>query len=378
MQQRLVWFCPEFTPYHDALFAAIARDGRFDLRVIIMMGPTLTHPFALDSARPYQWQIADTGSRIDWRLIRTVLNEEPDAWFLIASYYTPTLVATLLAVAQSKRPWLYWTDTPLPQHIQWQGRLPGHRPWWLRLIRRFFLRWIFRHAYRSLATGDAGVTAIRQLGCPKEKSVVFPYWIAMGEKPARLNHPEQRPLRILLGVGQLIYRKGWDIAIRALARARRHHPHLTLWLVGEGEERPLLQQQIAANGLSADVHFLGWKKPEDLPEIFQQADLLIHTARWEPYGVVILEAMAAGLAILGSEASAAAVDRVKPGHSGFIHPVGDEELLSQQILTLANDAALLRTMQEGAWHTAMQWPVERGVCQLAEIIQKKDFDSIRS
>ncbi|MBF0096469.1 MAG: glycosyltransferase [Magnetococcales bacterium] len=367
-RQRLVWFCPEFTPYHDALFQAIASDGRFDLRVIVMMGPTTTHPFALHNTRPYQWQIAAGETNLDWRLLRSVLHEETDAWFMIASYYTPTLLAALLALTLAKRPFLYWTDTPLPQAIQWQERLPGKRPWWLRLLRRILLRGIFRHAHRSLATGDSGVRAIRQLGCPEEKSIVFPYWIALGEKPARLQQTTLSPLRVIVGVGQLIYRKGWDIALRAFARAQRQHPDLVFCLVGEGEERAQLQQQVAELGVHDCVHFLGWKTPEALPAVLQQADLLLHTARWEPYGVVILEAMAAGLAVLGSEASAAAVDRVKEGYSGFIHPVGDEQQLSQQIVTLAKDARLLRHLQEGAWHTACQWPVERGVQQLAELI----------
>jgi glycosyltransferase involved in cell wall biosynthesis len=367
-RQRLVWFCPEFTPYHDALFQAIASDGRFALRVIVMMGPTTTHPFALNNTRPYQWQMADSATNLDWRLIRTVLHEEPEAWFVIASYYTPTLVAALLGVALAKRPFLYWTDTPLPHAIQWQERLPGKRPWWLRLLRRLLLRGIFRYAYRALATGDSGVRAIRQLGCPEEKSVVFPYWIALGEKPARLQETNRRPLRILLGVGQLIYRKGWDIALHAFALARRQQPHLTLWLVGEGEERPLLQQQVAALGLHDSVQFLGWKTPEALPAILQQVEVLIHTARWEPYGVVILEAMAAGLAVLGSEASAAAVDRVQEGRAGFLHRVGDVQQLSQQIVTLAQDTHLLHRQQEEAWRTACQWPVARGVQQLAALI----------
>ncbi|MBF0183229.1 MAG: glycosyltransferase [Magnetococcales bacterium] len=374
--QRLVWFCPEFTPYHDALFAAIVADGRFNLRVIVMMGPSTSHPFLLQGKRPYEWQFSDPSVKIDWRLIRTIMQEETDAFFLIASYYTPTLIAALFAVTLGKRPFLYWTDTPLPQAILWQHRQPQARPWWLKTVRRLLLKWIFTHAHRSLATGDFGVSAIRQLGCPPEKSAVFPYWIALGEQPARLRQHETRALRVLLGVGQLIYRKGWDIAIGALRIARQTFPHLELWLIGEGEERPLLQQQVAEAGLTASVRFLGWQQNEALPEYFAQADLLIHTARWEPYGVVILEAMAAGLPVLGSEASGAAVDRVKPGRAGFIHPVGDVAQLSQHILTLANDTPLLRAMQEEAWMTANEWPVERGVSLLADLIQEaKRFPS---
>ncbi|MBF0161860.1 MAG: glycosyltransferase family 4 protein [Magnetococcales bacterium] len=366
--QRLVWLCPEFTPYHDTFFEALAADGSFDLRVIIMMGPTQTHPFAPQSQRPYSWQMASPRAWIDWPLLRSLLDEAPDSWFMVASYYTPTLIAALFTLAWAKRPFLYWTDTPLPQEILWNRRQAEPRPWWLRLGRRFLLRWIFAHAHRSLATGQFGVTAIHKLGCPEEKSVIFPYWTAVGAPPARLQSPESPPLRTLLGVGQLIYRKGWDIAIQALEIARRSRDDLRLLLIGEGEERALLEQQVQAAGLSQHVHFLGWKQPAEIARLLGTADALIHTARWEPYGVVILEAMAAGLAVLGSDASGAVVDRVVSGRSGFIHTVGDAAQLAQQILQLADDAPRLRRMQQEARQTAEAWQATRGVELLKTLI----------
>lgn len=359
--QRLVFLCPEFTPYHETLFDALVADGRFTLRVVIMMGPTHTHPFAARTQRPYPWQMADPHARMDWRLIRRLLAEEPESWFMVSSYYTPTLIGAMVAFSYANKPFLYWTDTPLPQDLLWHDRLPASRPWWQRLGRRTLLRWIFTHAHRSLVTGQFGVRAIRQLGCPADKSVDFPHWVVLGEPPARLQQKERPPLRTLLGIGQLIYRKGWEIAIQALAQARRTHPALQLWLVGDGEERPRLEETVREMGLSEHVLFLGWKQPPEIAEILSKADALIHPARWEPYGVVVLEAMAAGLPVLGSHATGAAVDRVVPGVSGFIHTVGDVAQLAGQIVELASDGSLLHTMQQEARRMAERWPPQMGV-----------------
>ena len=362
--KRLVWLLPEFTPYHDTFFEALAADGGFDLRVIIMMGPTQSHPFVTSSQRPYAWQMANPLAWIDWRLIRSLLAEGDDSWFLVSSYYTPTHIATLFALALAKRPFLYWTDTPLPQEIVWNDRKPAPRPWWLRLGRRHLLRWIFAHAHRVLATGNFGVSAIHKLGCPADKSVVFPLWPALGEAPARLHSGHTPPLRTLVGMGQLIYRKGWDYAIQAMDIARRNQDNLRLLLIGDGAERPLLEQQVEAAGLGQHVLFLGWKQPAEITQLLHKSDALIHTARWEPYGVVVLEAMAAGLAVLGSDATGAVVDRVEPGVSGFIHPVGDVAQLAQQIVQLANDGPCLHRMQQEARQTAEAWQASRGIALL--------------
>lgn len=366
--QRLVFLCPEFTPYHETLFESIVADGSLDLRVVIMMGPTTTHPFAGRSRRPYPWQMADPRAWIDWRLIRTLLAEEPDSWFLVSSYYTPTLLATLFALAMAGRPFLYWTDTPLPQELLWKDRQPSARPWWVRLGRRTLLHWIFAHAHRSLATGQFGVSAIKKLGCPVDKCVDFPHWVVLGDLPVRFQQADTPPLRTLVGVGQLIYRKGWDIAFCALDIARRTHPELRLVLIGDGAESSALQQMVQEMGLTGHVAFLGWKQPAERARLLDAADALIHPARWEPYGVVVLEAMAAGLTVLGSAATGAVVDRVIPGVSGFVHAVGDVETLSRQIVQLADEGPLLRRLQRGARRIAEEWPPQMGADILKALI----------
>ena len=370
--QRLVWLCPEFTPYHDRLFAALANDGSFDLRVIIMMGATATHPFTASAERPYAWQMANPKKRIDHALIRSVLAEKK-AWFVVSSYLRPTLMATMRALAKHKRPFLYWTDTPLPQETVWTDHGPQKRSWLRKIARQRRLRWIFSHAYRILATGNYGVTAVESLGCPADKSVVFPYWVALGEPPAATQGFKSAKVCKLLGIGQLIYRKGWENAIQAVGNFLKNDTltgqrKLELELIGDGIYRPHLEQMVKDQGLSANITFSGWLQPEEIQQRLRQADILLHPARWEPYGVVILEAMAAGLAILGSNATAAVMDRVIPGECGYIHQTDNVAELSDHIAQLVNNAQLLETMQRGARRQAEAWPVERGIKQLKSIM----------
>ncbi|MBF0182220.1 MAG: glycosyltransferase family 4 protein, partial [Magnetococcales bacterium] len=354
--------CPEFTPYHEAFFDGVAADGHFDLCVHVMMDTTHTHPFASRSSRPYEWHLARNARRgIDPEVLRRLSKERSDAWFLVASYRPATLAAAMYALARQRRPFLYWTDTPLPETTQWNAREPDARPWWLRLARRRLLHWIYAHAHRTLATGDFGVAASVRLGCPPEKCVVFPYWVPLGDPPDRLRDTERPPLRTLVGIGQLIHRKGWEFALRAVADARRQGAEVTLILIGDGADRRLLEDQAAQLGLADRVRFPGWLHAPEIARHLRMADALIHPARWEPYGVVVLEAMAAGVPVLGSEACGAAVDRVIPEVSGFLHAVGDVASLTRQIVRLANDGPLLHRMRVGARESAEAWPIQRGI-----------------
>ncbi|MBF0367837.1 MAG: glycosyltransferase family 4 protein [Magnetococcales bacterium] len=372
-RQRLVWLCPEFTPYHEVLFDALAADGAFDLRVVIMMGPTESHPFETKDERPYEWDLADPRLRVDEGLIDDLLREEA-AWFVVSSYLRPTLMAAMKVLAKAGRPFLYYTDTPLSQKIRWTRSGPEKRSLLRRIGRARRLAWIFANAHRVLATGDFGVGAVEALGCPPEKSVVFPYWVDIGKRPPPRN--PARGARRFLGIGQLIFRKGWDVAIEALSRmldnmrddTGENAPRVQLRLIGDGRDRWFLEEMIREKNLSSHVILSGWLQPPEVAQALKEADALVHPSRWEPYGVVVMEAMAAGVPVLGSGMTGAVVDRVVDGESGFIHPVDDVARLAWQMEQLVEDGELLAQLSRAARKKAEEWPVQRGVDTIKSIV----------
>ncbi len=201
---KIIWLCPEFTPYHDLFFAALAADRRVELHVIIMMGATQSHPFENQKERPYVWEMANPKVRVDRALIGRLLAGEKKTCFVVSSYLKPTLLAIMKALARAGRPFLYFTDTPLPQKVRWTDKGPEKRSWLRRFARQRRLNWIFHHAHRVLATGDFGVKAVEQLGCPPAKSVVFPYWVDVGPVPPPRDRSQ--PAYRFLAIGQLIHR----------------------------------------------------------------------------------------------------------------------------------------------------------------------------
>ncbi|MFG3342743.1 glycosyltransferase [Glycomyces sp. NPDC048151] len=115
----------------------------------------------------------------------------------------------------------------------------------------------------------------------------------------RFRRPEPPvALRRWLSVAGLIERKRIDHLLRAFAECRAEDPELTLTLAGEGELRKPLLALAAELGLGDAVDFVGAVEPGDIPGLMADHDLLVHTSRHETFGVVVVEAVAAGTPVL--------------------------------------------------------------------------------
>src|SRR5439155_13810742 len=135
--------------------------------------------------------------------------------------------------------------------------------------------------------------------------------------------PEERVTNqpILFGsCGRLHHDKGYDLSLRALADAFHGRPTgFRYQLAGTGPEISALKQLAQSLGIANQVDFLGWLRPEDLPQFYRSIDVFVHPARTEPFGVSVLEAMASGAIVIASDQTSAAVDRIVTGENGFLH-----------------------------------------------------------
>ncbi len=141
----------------------------------------------------------------------------------------------------------------------------------------------------------------------------------------RCTNPGARP-RELIFVGRLVSDKGADLAIAALARLRQQGLRPQLTLVGSGPEADSLQQAVADLGLTDQVTFAGLQSPSAVAALLNQHAIALFPSRWqEPFGIVALEAIACGCAVVGSAGGglAAAI-----GDCGVTFPNGDLSALT--------------------------------------------------
>ncbi len=141
-------------------------------------------------------------------------------------------------------------------------------------------------------------------------------------------------------------------------------------IAGAGADEPNVRALTQQLGLVQQVRFLGWVEPVELQRVYATCDVLIHPSpTHDPYGNAVLEGMAAGLVILGSDVTGAVKDRVEHGVNGFIHHAGDVVDLAQHIEFLLKNPEKIAEMGRGARATAEKWPIERAVATIRKMLQ---------
>jgi glycosyltransferase involved in cell wall biosynthesis len=154
-------------------------------------------------------------------------------------------------------------------------------------------------------------------------------------------------------VGAFTSQKGQDVAIAALARTERKD--LRLVLVGDGADRSSLERQAADAGVADRVLFAGFR--DDVPHLWPAFDFVAAPSRHEGLGTSVLEAMAAGQAVVATRV-AEFDDMLDEGRAGLLVPSEDPAALARALDRLAGDAALRATLGGAARERVGRYAVE--------------------
>jgi len=200
---------------------------------------------------------------------------------------------------------------------------------------RFVERALARRAAKVIAITDALARfQVERVGLPADKLEVIHY--GLDDLPAAWgsNAPDEvRPdARVLLAVCRLEPQKGLDVAVRALPDVRARHPTAELVVLGEGPQRSQLEQ--LARKLQVPVHLLG--RVPDVAAWLRRADLLVHPARWEGFGLALLEAMLASKPIVATSVSSIP-EIVADGETGLLVAPDDSAALAQAVTRVLDD-----------------------------------------
>ena len=143
--------------------------------------------------------------------------------------------------------------------------------------------------------------------------------------------------KYLLCVGRLSEEKGFDVAIKAM----EHLPDCIVNIVGDGPARALLEQLAANLGLGDRVRFAGYRSREEVIRLMAFAHLTLVPSLWhEPFGYVVLESLAVGTPVIGSDRGALP-ELLKPISDDLIVPAGDSQALAARIEHLLADTSRL-------------------------------------
>lgn len=223
--------------------------------------------------------------------------------------------------------------------------LYGLYQWLYTAINAYWEKQAFRRARVVVAVSDAIAKELIGLGVPPEHVEVIVNGVDLEEfspgiaDRAALGLPENVPIALFAGDIQTS-RKNLDTVLAALAQA----PNLHIAIAGrtEGSPYPKMAEQL---DIFERTHFLGYRR--DISNLMKAVDFLVYPSRYEPWGLVLVEAMASGIPVI-TAASVGAAEVVTPESGVVIDDPNDTQALAQAMINLANDPQSRQAMGRAA------------------------------
>lgn len=220
-----------------------------------------------------------------------------------------------------------------------------------------------------LACSQAGADAQARIAPKRPLRVVYPGGELERFEPERLPSPPEARRRLglppdgpLIGiVGRLQRWKGMHVLIEAMPLILRTHPAARCVVVGgdhaqEPEYPALLRERICALGLEDKVTLAGLQR--NIPEWMQAMDVIVHASDHEPFGIVVIEAMALGKPVVAGDA-AGPTEIITDGVNGLLSPYGDAPALAQAVLRYLNGPEFAQRTGSAARQRALEFSTKR-------------------
>jgi glycosyltransferase involved in cell wall biosynthesis len=350
--------------YHHARLQAAAATGP-PLTVVEVHGESDFREFRLDGpVAASNYSVVKAGGRVAETLERL----RPGVAFL-PGWGDRFALAGLRWCQRTRTPAVVMSESTRHDSIGDRDADPGRpvrRPWWREAVKQRLVR----QFSAALVGGTPHRDYVVELGLPPGRvfdgyDVVDNDYFAAGADAARADPPAARakhnlPERFFLASARFIAKKNLDRLIRAFA-AYRKTAGAAAWdlvLLGDGPQKPRLTQLIAELAIRGSVHLPGFKPFTDLPAHYGLAGAFVHPSTTEQWGLVVNEAMAAGLAVVVSRTCGCAPDLVTDGVTGLAVDPYDPADITRALATVAapefDRAAMGRAAQEriAAWSPA--------------------------
>lgn len=205
---------------------------------------------------------------------------------------------------------------------------------------------------------------IHELRYPADRITVIPNGMDLSayDGPATITRAEfgfGPGDRIVGAIGRLTEQKGMIYLVRALGELAAEDPAIRGLIVGEGPDRPVLEQEAERWNVRDRIRFVGVR--DDVPDLLRMMDVFVLPSLWEGQPLVLIEAMAAGTPIVASRVGGVP-ELLGDGARGLLVPPGDPKALAEAIrLALARPNEVIERIEAGRRHARE----ERSVASMA-------------
>ncbi len=349
MKMRVTFFSVVPSPYQRDLFAALAVRPEVELSVDYLEAAAPDSPwpekplasferilpgrwFALGAARCHvNWPLPDLREQ-DVVVLNTMVNSPTGQW--------------LMRTSLRRKRWAFWGE-----------KLSGQN----------FVRDRFTAPLRR-ATAIVGIGTVASrdyaIRYPQPRHFSIPYHCDLAPFLALPRRGRADGAVVFLFCGQMIVRKGVDVLLTAFSALGEN---ARLLLVGREAELPGMLAALPER-VRARIEYAGFQAPDALPEFFGRADVFVLPSRYDGWGVVVNQALGAGLPVLCSDAVGAGYDLVRADVNGATFPMGDAEALRTQMQRLLDAPELIERWGAASREKAPDYLPERGAERWVKVL----------
>jgi glycosyltransferase involved in cell wall biosynthesis len=159
--------------------------------------------------------------------------------------------------------------------------------------------------------------------------------------------------QVVVAAGRLSTQKGFDLLLAAWEPVAAARPGWQLRIYGRGHLREALQATVAGHGLGASVSLMG--VTHDIGAALAGGSVFVLSSRHEGFGMVLIEAMSKGLAVVSFDCPHGPADIISDGRDGLLVPGGDVDALSAALLRVIDDEALRRRLGAAGVESAQRY-----------------------
>ena len=337
------------SPYQRDLFRALAARAEVELRVYYLEAAAPDSPWPEKALAPWErilrgtwFSVGAARCHANWPLPRL-----HDFDVVVMNTLMSLTGQWLMRTSLRGRRWLFWGERlSRGGAVHTALATPLHR-----------------------ASGIAAIGSFAerdyQERFPEPQHFCIPYFCELAPFLAAPRRVQDDGRVVFLFCGQMIARKGVDVLLAAFQRLGEK---ARLLLVGREADLPALLAPLPA-AVRERIVYAGFQPPEELPRYFAQADVFVLPSRYDGWGVVMNQALGAGLAIICSDMVGAGQDLVEDGVNGLKFCSGDTAGLAEKMARLAGEPQLAARWGAASRRKAPAWTPEAGAAKWVEALQ---------
>lgn len=308
-------------------------------------------------------------SRINPGISRLIRRGRFDAIAIFTGYMCVTFWIALATAKICGIPVMFGTDATTLHPVA--GRT------WKITFKKWFWPRLFGMADVAIAPSSGTAALMRSLNIPDDRIKLTPYvvdndwWseraknVERHEVRSKWNVPENA--KVVLFCAKLQPWKCPGDLLHAFHRAQVRDSYLVF--AGDGPLRQGLQRDAAQLGIADKVRFLGFVNQSRLPEVYASSDVMVLPSEYEPFGVVVNEAMLCGCPVITSDKVGARLDLVREQETGFVYRAGDVDALASILSRALRCRERLRGMGEAARSRMLEWSPEMNLQATVDAIE---------